>query len=177
MSGPCMCFTSRVRQKLVRYSCACRGLKACLCILSLILNLLWRELFYNFPFFISLFLSRAEPYLIMGLPPFNPLFAPSAILLPFMPYHSTIPVVVSFDPCLLGLFGPAIYSSLNDLIWSLDLYLCYFGLFLTHYIACGLLCPISFFLSILGPFSNFVFPWAFTNSFRLPWLNYLILHH
>ena len=155
-----MCFTSRVRQKLVRYSCACRGLKACLCILSLILNLLWRELFYNLSFFISLFLSRAEPYLIMGLPPFNPLFAPSAILLPFMPYHSTIPVVVSFDPCLLGLFGPVAYSSLNDSIWSLDSYSCYFGLFF-FYIACGLLYPIYFFLGILGSFAFLGHPWPF----------------
>ena len=47
---------------------------------------------------------------------------------------------------------------------------------LTHYIAYGPLWPISFSLGILGPFSNFAFPWAFTNSFGLPWPNYLILH-
>ena len=102
------------------------------------------------------------------IPIFNPLFAPSAILLSFLSYHSAIPAVGSFDPCLLGLFGPAAYSSLNDLIWSLDLYLCYFRLFFTNYIACELLCPISFFLGILGPFSNSAYPWDFTNSFRLP---------
>ena len=51
-----------------------------------------------------------------------------------------------------------------------------FWAFLTHYIACGLLCPISFFLTILGPFSNYAFPWAFTNSFGLSYPNYLILH-
>ena len=61
------------------------------------------------------------------------------------------------------------------------------GLFF-YYIACGLLCPIYFFLSILGPFahllslgvlgpfSNFAYPWASTNSVGLPWRNYLILH-
>ena len=31
-------------------------------------------------------------------------------------------------------------------------------------------------LGILNPFSSSVFPWVFTNSFRLPWSNYLILH-
>ena len=153
-----MCSTSHVHQKLVCYSCAYRGLEARLCILSLILDLLWHDLFSYFLFFISLFLSRAGPCLIMSFPPFSPFFAPSAILLPFLPYHCAILIVMSFDLCLLGLFRPATYSSLNDVIWSLDLYLCYFGLFLTHYIACRLLCPISFFLGILGPFSNSAYP-------------------
>ena len=49
----------RVRQKLVRCSCICRGLEVHLCILPLILDLLWHELFSNFPFFIGLLLSRA----------------------------------------------------------------------------------------------------------------------
>ena len=46
-----------------------------------------------------------------------------------------------------------------------------FWAFLTHYIACGLLCPISFFLSILGPFAflghswPICFPWAFLAHF------------
>ena len=159
MPGPYTCFTSCVCQKLIHCSCACRGLEIHLCILPLIFNLVWHELFSDFPFFISLFLSSAGPYLIVGFPHFNPFFAPSAILLSFLSYHSIIPVVMSFNPCLLGLFGPAAYSSLNDLIWSLDLYLCYFGLFLTHYIACGLLYPISFFLSTLVPFAFLRHPW------------------
>ena len=37
-----------------------------------------------------------------------------------------------------------------------------------YYIACGLFCPIYFLLGILDPFSNFAFPWTFTNSFGLP---------
>ena len=51
-----------------------------------------------------------------------------------------------------------------------------------YYIACGLFCPIYFLLDILGPlaflgpFSNSAFSWAFTNSFGLPWPNYLISH-
>ena len=35
---------------------------------------------------------------------FSPLFAPSVILLPFLPCHSTISAVMLFDSCLLGLF-------------------------------------------------------------------------
>ena len=31
-------------------------------------------------------------------------------------------------------------------------------------------------LGFLGPFPNFAFPWDFTNSFRLPWPNYIIFH-
>ena len=149
----------RVCPKLVCFSCVCHGLEARLCILPLILDLFWHELFYDFPFFISLFLSRAGPCLIVGFPPFSPFFASSAILLQFLLYHSAILAVVSFDLCLLGLFGPATYSSLSDLIWSLDLYLCYFGFFWTHYIICGLFCAISFFLSILGSFAFLGHPW------------------
>ena len=93
-----------VRQKLVRCSCICRGLEVHLCILPLILNLIWHELFSNFPFFIGLLLSRAGPCLIVGFSLFSPLFAPSVILLPFLPCHFAIPTVVLFDRCLLGLF-------------------------------------------------------------------------
>ena len=49
--------------------------------------------------------------------------------------------------------------------------------FLTHYIACGLIWPISFTLGIVSPFSNSAFPWASTNSFGFPWPNYHIFHH
>ena len=74
-----------------------------------------------------------------------------------------------FDPSLLGLFEPANYSSLNDSIWS-------FGLCITLLV--GSFVPsISFwaslahllFLGFLDPFLNSAFPWAFNNSFGLPW--------
>ena len=164
MPGPYACSTSLVCQKLVCCSCVCHGLEAHLCILSLILDLLWRELFPDFPFFIGLLLSKAGPCLIIGFPLFSPSSAPSVVLLPFLPYLSAIPTMMLFNPCLLGLFGPVAYSSLNDSIWSLDLYSCYFRLFLTHYIACGLFCPISFFLSILGPFGFLTFLLHFFGS-------------
>ena len=93
-----------VRQKLVPCSSVCHGLEIHLYILSLILDLLWRELYFDFPFFISLLLSRVRPYLIVGFPLFSLFFALFVILLSLLPYHSTIPAVVLFDPCLLGLF-------------------------------------------------------------------------
>ena len=179
------CSTSCVRQKLVYCSCVCHGLKAHLCILPIILDLLWRELFFNFPSFISLLFSRAGPCLIMGFPLFNPFFAPSVVLLPFLPYHSTVPTMVLFDPCLLGLFGPTVCSFLNDSIWLLDLYWGYFGLSQSITLLVGSFVPFLsswvslahlLSLGILGPFSNSTFSWAFTNSFRLPWPNYLIFH-
>ena len=34
----------------------------------------------------------------------------------FLPYNFASPVVMLFDPSLLGLFGPIAYSSLNDLV-------------------------------------------------------------
>ena len=43
--------------KLVCCSCICHGLEAHLCILLLILDLLWRELFSDLPFFIACFLQ------------------------------------------------------------------------------------------------------------------------
>ena len=70
--------------------------------------------------------------------------ASSIVLLSFLLYHPAIHAVVLFDLCLLGLFEPDAYSSLNDSIWSLDFMLLW--AFLTHYIARGLLCPISFIL-------------------------------
>ena len=47
----------RVCPKLVCYSCVCHGLEAHLCILLLILNLFWRELFSDLPFFMACFLQ------------------------------------------------------------------------------------------------------------------------
>ena len=82
--------------------------------------------------------------MIEGFSPFSPFFAASIVLLSFLLYHPAIHAVVLFDLCLLGLFEPDAYSSLNDSIWSLDFMLLW--AFLTHYIARGLLCPISFIL-------------------------------
>ena len=97
--------------------------------------------------------------LIMGFLPSAYSFTPSVVLLPFLSYYSAIFAVMSFDPNLLGLFGSTAYSSLNDSIWSLDSYSCYFGLF--YYITCGLPCLIYFFLGILSPFAFLGHLWLF----------------
>ena len=94
----------------------------------------------------------------------------------FLSFHSAISIMMLFDPSLLGLFGSVAYSSLNDSIWS-------FGLRITLLV--GSFVPfISFWASLthllsldfLGPFPNFTFLLAFTNSFELSWPNYLIFH-
>ena len=75
----------------------------------------------------------------------------------FLPYHFAILVVMFFDLSLLDLFGPAAYSSLNDLIWS-------FGLCITLLV--GSFVPfISFWASLahqlsLALFSNSAFLWG-----------------
>ena len=93
----------------------------------------------------------------------------------FLPFHSTIHTVMLFDLSLLGFFGPAAYSSLNDLIWSFGLFITLLvGSFVPFFPWASLAHLLS--LGFLSPFSNSEFPRAFTNSFRLPWPNYLILH-
>ena len=176
----------RVRQKLVHCSWICHGLEVHLCILSLILDLLWRELFFDFPFFISLLLSRVGPYLIVSFPLFSQFFVLSIILL--LSYHSAIPAMVLFDLCLLCLFwacckffsqlltmtqyGHWIYT--HATLGFLDPLHCLWAP-LAHFFLLGHLWPISC-LRHPRPISNFAFSWAFTNSFGFPWPNYLIFH-
>ena len=90
--------------KLVHCSYVCHGLEARLCILPLIFDLLWCELFYNFPFFMACSLSGLSFAWLWAFLPLAYSFAPFVDLLPFLPYHSTIPTVMLFDLCLLGLF-------------------------------------------------------------------------
>ena len=156
--GSCTCSISV--QKLVYCSCVCHGLEVYLCILLLILDLLWRELFSDSPFFISLLLSRAEPCLIVGFPSFSSFFAPSVILLPFLSYHFVVPAMVLFDQCLLGLFW-ACCMFISQLVtmtqYSHWIYTsCYFGLSW----------PITL---LVGSFGPFLPPWASSAHF-------LILH-
>ena len=128
-----------------------------------------------FPICYGLLPLGARLCLIVGFSSFSLLFY-SFHSLATISCRTTLPFLLwcLFDLSLLSLFGPAAYSSLNNSIWSLDSYSCYFGLF--YYIAYGLLCPIYFFLGILGPFSNSAFPWGFVNFFGLHWPNYFILY-
>ena len=178
-----------VHQKLVCCSWVCHGLEVHLCILPLILNLLWCELSYDFSLFIGLLLSKAGPLLDCGfsllepiLYSFRNLVAIPAIPLCYSYYGVTWPVLAG-PP--LGLLHVLLSIGFNDPVWSLDLYSYYFRLSWPITLFVG---PFGLFLSpraslahlhslgILGLISNSVFSWVFTNSFRLPWPNYLILH-
>ena len=171
-----------VHQKLVYCSCVCYGLEVHLCILLLILDLLWCELFSDFPFFIGLLLSRARPLLDYGFPSLKPILCSfcNLVVIPAIPlcyscHGVTWPVLARPSLGLLHVLS----IGFNDLIWSLDLYLYYFGLPWSITLLVG---PFGPFLSpwvslaILGPFFNSAFLWAFTNSFGLPYPNHLILH-
>ena len=65
----------------------------------------------------------------------------------FLPYHSVIPAVMSYDPSLLGFFGPTACSSLNDFVWLLG--------FLLHYLRA----PVSYLFPLGHPWP-ICFPWA-----------------
>ena len=82
----------------------------------------------------------------------------------FLPYHSVIHAMMLFDPSLLGLFGSAAYSSLNDLIWSLD--------FLLH----CLRAPMSHLFPLRHPWF-ICFPWVFSAFFLILCSHGLFLIH
>ena len=85
---------------------------------------------------------------------------------------------------LSGLLYTLLSIGYNDPKWSLGLYSCYFGLswpitfvgsfgpFLSPWASLAHLLS----LGVFNPFSNSAFPWAFNNSFGLPYPNYHILH-
>ena len=93
---------------------------------------------------------------------------------------------------LATILAVPLYHSYCDVIWpvligpfSLDLYSCYFGLScpITLLVGSFVPCPppwASFAhllsLVIFGSFSNFIFPWVFTDSLGLSGPNYHILH-
>ena len=86
---------------------------------------------------------------------------------------------------LSGLLYTLLSIGYNDAIWSLGLYLCYFGISWPITLLVGSFGPFLspwaslahlLSLGVFNPFSNPVFPWAFNNSFGLPWSNYHILH-
>ena len=131
---------------------------------------------------------RAGPYLIVGFSLFNPFFTHSVGLLMLLSCHSTIPAVVLFDPCLLGLFWARCMLSFYLIIvaqyyhWAcihatsgfLDPFHC-LRASLAHFFLLGHPQPISFLWASLTH-SNFVFPWGFVNSFGFSRPNYHILY-
>ena len=144
-------------------SCICRGLKACLHILPSILNFLWHELFTNLSlWFAPLFFLQPTLLLL-------------STILHFLLHYSAIPAVMLFDPSLLDLFRSTAYSSLNDLVWSLGVLLHGLRAPASHLFPPGRPWAI-YFPWASSALSNSASPWAFTNSFGLPWLNYFIFH-
>ena len=80
----------------------------------------------------------------------------------FLSYHSIIPAMTLFDPILLGLFGPAVYSSPNGSIWLLVL--------LLHYLRA----PMSHLFSLGHPWPN-CFTWASLALCLTPYSHGLLL--
>ena len=135
----------------------------------------------------------------LGFSFFNPLFCSFLqSYYHFLLHYSVIPAVMSFDPSLLGSFGPVAYSSLNDSVWSLDLLLHYLRALVSHLYPFGhprpflILCsngllltllsfpsPITLFF-ILGAYglalnpllSSFVLLWACCGPFSLFYVTY-----
>ena len=131
------------------------------------------------------------------IPIFNPLFAPSAILLSFLSYHSAIPAVVSFDPCLLSFFWACclFFSQWLSMVFRLFIKLlasscvpflsswaslAHFLILHTHGILLtllGFLSPItlSFILGVYGLSINSLLFYFITSSLLWPILTFL--HH
>ena len=85
--------------------------------------------------------------MIVGVSSFSPFSYSFLQSLHFLLYRFAIPAMVLFDSSLLGLFGPAACSFLNDSVWSLG--------FLLHYLRV----PVSY-LFLLGHPWLIYFPWA-----------------
>ena len=168
----------RVCLKLVCCLWVCHGLEARLCILPFILDLLWSEPFSDLPFFMACFLQGLGLAWLWAFLPFSSLFAPSVGLLVFLPHHPTIPAVVLFDLCLLGIFWACCMLFFYLIMVTHHCYWVFIHAtwaFLTHYIACWLPWPFS----LIGhprPNFNSAFTWVFTNSFGLFRPSYYILH-
>ena len=116
-----------------------------------------------FPILYGLLLLGARLCLIVGFSSFSLLFCSFLqSCYHFLPYHFAIPVVMLFDLSLLGLFGPATYSSLNDSVWSLGFLLHCLRALVSHLFPLGhpwLIC----------------FPWAFSAIFLILCFHRLLL--
>ena len=142
--------------KLICCSCICHGLEVRLHVLPPIIDLLWYELFFDPPFFMACFLQELGLAWSWAFLPF------SHCLLLLLAYQYSCHAILLFllqryliHACW-AFFGPTVYFSLswlkcpNMVIGFIFILL---ADFLTHYITCGLLWPISFSLGILGPFA------------------------
>ena len=155
-------------------SCVHYGQEACLHILPSILDFLWRELFSDFPSFYGLLplgLHFVWLWAFLHLARSFTLFC--SLAFPAVSFYYSYCDVIWPKPT--GPFGFSAYSSLNDSVWSLGFLLHYFRAPVSYLFPPGHPWPI-YFPWASSVLSNFVFPWAFTNSFGLPRPNYFILH-
>ena len=161
-------------------------LKAYLYILLLVLDLLWCECFpWAFVLYVLL-PSWVGPYLIVAYSFSNPSFAPFVGLLALLPCHFVIPIMLLYDPCLLGSFWACYilslclipeaqyyhWASIHIILDFLDPFHCFWAS-LAHLILLGILNPFPF-LRYPQPI---LLPWAFAKSFGLsqPKLPYPLL--
>ena len=120
-----------------------------------------------FPFLYGLLPLRAGLCLIVGFSFFSSLFCSFLqSCYHFLLHYSAIPAVMSFGPSLLGFFGPAACSSLNDSAWSLSFFFVTLLAgswvpFISSWASLAHLLSLGF----LGLFPDSMFPWAFTNFF------------
>ena len=97
-----------------------------------------------FPILYSLLLLGAGLYLIVGFSSFSILFCSFCSLATIVGYDSCCTILSFLLWCYLTRACWAFFSGfILMLLWT----------FLSHYIACGLFCPIFSSLGILGPFA------------------------
>ena len=106
-----------------------------------------------FPILLWLAPLGAGLYLIVGFSFISPLFCSFLqSYYHFLLNYSAIPVVMLLDPSLLGSFGLAAYSSLNDSVWSLGLLISLLVSSCVSLISFWTSLAHLFSLGILGPF-------------------------
>ena len=152
-----------------------RGLEACLHILLPILGFLWREAFSGFSFFKACSFqgwafawSWAFPPSAHSLALFYSLYVSCHTVLLFLLWCYLTEAYWASLGLLLILPSMTQYSHLGFLVTLLV------GSYVQFFFWASLAHLLSF--GLFGPFPNSAFPWAFTNSFGLPWPNYLIPH-
>ena len=93
-----------------------------------------------------------------------------------LPYHSIIPTAKLFASILLGLFGPAVYSSPNGPVRPLILLLHHWRAPVSHLFSLGCLSPVCFPWASSAFFLTWHSHGILLNFFGLPWPNYIIPH-
>ena len=147
-----------VYSKLACYSCICHDLEACLLILPVIFGFFWRGLFSDLLFFMPCFLWGLGFTKLWAFLPSAYYFTISLALLsfPVIPFCHSCCNIIWPNPARPFWVCHLFFSQWLSMVIGLSIY-----------ITCGFLCPICFFLGILGPFAflgpfpNFCIPMSF----------------